>query len=138
GVERPFLLEALEQRRLIAHAGVRLGGLAVDHEVGRPALAEGAERVLELPLRARGVARAVLSSELLRQARPEPRPEDADDDVGLRRREDLLLEMGRGTERLVLPEDRLDLHRRLKLSVETLEDAYGDEPLLPHVAGGGE
>ena len=139
GVERLLLAQPLGDLVLAAQADLGIARLAVDEQVGRPALAVGALGVLELPLRARLIGGAVVAVELVgRQARAQARPEDRDDDVGLRWRDDLLLEVPRGAQGQVFPEDRLELDGGCELALEPLQDPHGEEPLETDVAGGRE
>jgi hypothetical protein len=84
----PELLQCRELRGLLVELTVfeqHRRGLAVNQDVGRAVLASGDDRLLELVFAAGGHA-AVRPPVLVRKLAAEPLPEDADHQVGLRRR----------------------------------------------------
>src|SRR5205085_1894087 len=91
-----------------------------DEELGLALRPVRLDRHLELVLGAGRVRGAVRALELLRQAGAQARPDDADHDVGLGRRHDLVLEGGGREQRLVLPEDRRDARPPLRLTARTI------------------
>src|SRR5690606_7084863 len=116
-VEEKALAEGLE-RFALARAGfgvVRIAGRRLAHppvdedvgmrlsSVGSGALLVGFRRLLQLPLGARVEARPVLAVELRWQRRSEAGPEDADEEVAVRRPDEFLVEMGRRPQRLLFP-----------------------------------
>ena len=102
-IELLLLREPLHQVLLVVQPDRRRCGLAVDEQVRLAVPAKALHRLLELVLGTRFVARSVLALELLGQLGAESRPENRDDDVGVRRLYDLVLEGRGGNERLVLP-----------------------------------
>src|SRR5262249_17946374 len=61
------------------------------------------------------------------------RPDNADEDVALRRRQDGILEVALREHRLVLPEHRLDLEEACKLAFEPADDDRCTPPLIPDI-----
>ena len=107
-VDPLLLVEALAGGVGVAEADGRLGGLAVHQDLGRVALAIRFERVLELPLGAADLSvRERPGESVAGQRRAEARPQNDDDDVGVVRRSDQVLEVMRSEERLALPHHRL-------------------------------
>ena len=101
-----FWLDGLRTPLDIAEVGKGLRLFAIDQQIGNAFLFSPFDRLLDLEFRAGEMAAA---GDVLGQARAEPGPEDADDDVGLAGRDQSFLEgLVRG-ERFVLPEDRLQI-----------------------------
>ena len=88
-VELLLLPKPLHQVLLVVEPDGRRRGLAVDEQVRLAVPAKSLDRFLELVLGAGFVARSVRALELLGQLRPETRPENRDDDVGVGRLDDL-------------------------------------------------
>jgi len=121
----------------IGQANTRLSSLAVHQDLGRVALAVGFERVLKLPLGATDLsAREWPSEPVAGQCGAEARPQNDDDDVGVVRRGDQILEVMGGKERLALPHRRPQIEVQRKFLVEPLNHPLSDQPLGPHIRGG--
>ena len=71
-----------------------------------------------------------------RQGGANARPEDDDRDVGFGRARDLLLKRRGRQQRLVLPEQRLELQHITELRFEPADDTARDEALFGDIAGG--
>jgi hypothetical protein len=134
----PEPLQRLELRGLVVELVVlerHRRGLAIDQHVGRAILAGSDDRLLELVFGA-GRQAAVGPSILRRQLAAEPFPEDADDQVVLRRRRNLVLEgLGRRIVRL-FPAERGQLDRA-ELASDPLDDPQQPLALRPDVGRGG-
>ena len=111
---RPFVFDVLG----IEHHG---GGLAVDQDIGRSLGLGGQHRLFELVFRA-GRRRAVGAAVFGRQFEAEALPEDADDEIGLRRQHDLVLEGLVGRVVAALPADRLEHRAAGEFAVQALDD----------------
>ncbi len=100
-------------------------GLAVDEQVRLAAPAKAFYRFLEFVLGAGFVSRSVLALELLGKPGPETRPENRNDDIGVRRLDDLVLEGRGGDERFVLPKDGLEHDPSDVLALQAFDDPPG-------------
>ena len=98
-------------------------------------LAKSRDRFLEFVLGARLVPRSVRASELAGKGCAEARPKNGDDDVGVRRLDDLGLKGRRGEERFVLPENRLEHDLADVLALQPLDDPPGQRALFEDIAG---
>ena len=140
--DEPLLPETVEReplRSLLVEplgAQQHLGRLAVGQHVGSAALARGLHRVLEFEFRARR-RRAVVAAIGLRQRRAEALPQDAQDDVGLRRRDDLRLEVLVGGIVRGLPSDDRQLCGLADFAAKACDDALHPLPLGADVRGRG-
>ena len=127
--------QTLEELGLVVEPDTRRRGLPVHEEIGLPACAVSGERIFELELGAGLVTGAVRAGEPAGQARTETRPQDRDDDVGLRRANQLLLEVPGGDQRLVLPENGVEHHPAGILALQALDDALCNRPFLEDIPG---
>jgi hypothetical protein len=110
--------------------GVGLGGLLVDHQLALAVAGVGGQRPLELMNGARNRRGAVGQG----QRRAQPRPQDADEDLGLRRDRNLVLKRARRPHRQVFPEDHAQVEAGMEAG-DPVDHPLGDPPLLANILG---
>ena len=126
------LLDGFRAPRRIISQG-RLSEAAVHHQV-RPAQAfAGLGGSDDFPFRAAFETRAVPAQKLRRHPRTEARPEKGEYDVAVRRRDNLFVEMGHRTRRLVFPENRFETDKIPVVALEPFDDPAHDLALGLHV-----
>ena len=126
------LTESLCAPAFIAQVGEGPGRFTIDQKIGDALLFSPFDRLDELKFRAGEIG---IAGDVPRQSRAQPRPEDADHDVGLAGRDQALLEGPVGGERLVFPEDGLQAADVAVDVLQPSEDPLREEPFLGHVAG---
>ncbi len=132
-IER-LLLPQLCGRNVRIAGPVRLRALAVDDDVRAAVAPKALDGILEFEFGSGSVRAAVGTADVSRERGAEASPKNRDDDLGLARVQDLLLKGAGGSQRLVLPEHRLEMQHVADLSIEPADHAPRDEPLLGHIA----